>query len=850
MFRWLYLLLLLFFWSRTQAQLTDNFSDGNLSVNPTWEGDTVLFSIYSGKLHLMAPPVSGRSFITTPSQAISKGLWEVTVEMDFNPSSSNYTKIFLVSDRPDVSAALNGYFLMLGNTTDEVSLYRQTGNAVTRIIDGRDGRLDRSTVKISVRVTSDEYGTWKVFTKTPEEPDWQAEGSTVDTAVNKSGWFGLLCVFTSTRSDKFHFGDVFVSGQQWPDRVPPSIAVTSVSSSTQVTIEFDEPPDQISALNSQNYKIIEPGYQILGAYPGGSAESVVLEITALKEGIPVSLTVSGIRDVSNNTMPETTIQLIYLLPFSARAGDLIINEVMSDPSPPAGLPEAEYVEIYNRTERFINLEGWSISDGSSTAYLPYSVISPGGFKVVYSSVTFYNFLNGVQVADFPSLNNSADALVLYDNAGRIIDMLYYSSSWHTVRDKAEGGWSLERIDPDDFCRKKENWVSADHPDGGTPGKRNSVYASRPDRTPPVLSDAEPIGSTTLVLTFNEDLESNAALSLNLKIHSYAGRILSSVMINPHQIRIEVSEPFQKNILCRIELTGIRDCPGNLIEPGTGKKFFVLADNATAADVVINEILFNPLPGCVDFIEIFNRSEKYLRLRDWTVLRPAGNTFQKAALFPPALLYPHGFAVLTSDQVTLKNYFPSLEDSLVLEVALPSLPDDSATVILADHKRNLIDSVHYDEQYHLMLIRNSEGLSLERIDPDYPAIKGENWRTPSRGLPTPGFKNSVFTLTNTKSSFFKPLPPVFSLSGAESFTRINFELPQSDYFFSVAVYDSEGRKIKELVNNMNAGTSGFVRWDGDRSDGRPANPGFYFVVADVYNLAGRSERFRSRVVVVK
>ena len=850
MFRCLYFLFLLFFWSHGEAQLTDNFSDSNLSGNPSWQGDTVLFSVNSGKLHLIAPPVSGKARISTPSAAVSEGLWEITAEMDFNPSSSNYLKIFLVSDRPDVSGTLNGYFLMLGNTTDEVSLYRQSGTAVTRIIDGRDGRLDRPAVKISVRVTSDENGTWKVYTKTSEELDWQMEGSVIDTSITISGWFGLLCVYTSTRSDKFHFDDVHVAGKPWPDRIPPSIAGTTVNSSTQITLEFNEPLDQSSSLNIQNYRINESGYQVVRASAGNTSEFVILELTALKEGIPASLTVSGVRDISKNIMPETTVQLIYLLPVTTKAGDVVFNEIMPDPSPPAGLPEAEYVEVFNRTERFINLENWSLSDGNSTAYLPFTIISPGGFKLIYASGTNQIFSNGIQVSDFPSLNNSADALVLYNEAGLTIDSLNYSSSWHTVQDKSEGGWSLERIDPDDFCRKKENWASADHPDGGTPGKRNSIYASRPDRMPPVLKDAEPIGPATLLLTFNEDLEKDAALSLDLKIRTYTGKILSSKMIAPDQISVETDEPFQKNKIYRIELTGVRDCPGNMIDPDTGKKFFVLPDTATSADVVINEILFNPASGCVDFVEIFNRSEKFLRLRDWTVARPAGNAYQKSALLPPALLPPHGFLVLTADPLILKKYFPSLEDSLMVDVALPSLPDDSATVILMDEKRINMDSVHYNEQYHLMLIRNTEGLSLERIDTDFTAVTGENWRTPSRGLPTPGFKNSVNTGVRPEGSFFKPQPQVFSLSGAEPFTRINFELSETDYFFSVSVFDSEGRKVKELVNNMNAGTSGFVRWDGDRSDGRPAIPGFYMIVADVFNRGGRSERLRSRVVVVK
>ncbi len=130
------ILILCLGYGTTLAQINENFSSG-LLIN--WVGDTADFEVDTNYwLHLIAEPVSGKSYLSIPSEAIDSAQWELAIRMKFNPSGSNYSKVHLVSDRADLNNDLNGYFLKIGGSSDEVSLYRQDGSNETELIDGRN----------------------------------------------------------------------------------------------------------------------------------------------------------------------------------------------------------------------------------------------------------------------------------------------------------------------------------------------------------------------------------------------------------------------------------------------------------------------------------------------------------------------------------------------------------------------------------------------------------------------------------------------------------------------------------------------------------------------------------------
>ncbi|MCB0777326.1 MAG: lamin tail domain-containing protein, partial [Chitinophagaceae bacterium] len=78
--------------------------------------------------------------------------------------------------------------------------------------------------------------------------------------------------------------------------------------------------------------------------------------------------------------------LILLAPFLAHAQnryDVVIDEIMADPTPQIGLPNNEWVELRNTSSTSINLQGWRIADATGqSGPMPSFTLQPDSFVIV------------------------------------------------------------------------------------------------------------------------------------------------------------------------------------------------------------------------------------------------------------------------------------------------------------------------------------------------------------------------------------------------------------------------------------------------------------------------------------
>jgi hypothetical protein len=427
-------------------------------------------------------------------------------------------------------------------------------------------------------------------------------------------------------------------------------------------------------------------------------------------------------------------------------------------------------------------------------------------------------------------------------------------SWYRDADKQEGGWTLELIDPNNPCGEENNWTASEDGKGGTPGKINSVNTNKPDLTGPQLVSVAAIQSHELLLVFNEKLEkpiSAALFSIEPSVD-----ISTVVFTSPSlkEVKLTLAENLAPRQLYKVVITNLRDCSGNYIQQAFNSLSFALPESAEAGDLLLNEILFNPRPGGVDFVEIINVSEKYLNLKNWSLanVQEGAAINNRTITTLDLIMTPGAYLLFTVDGVMLKNQYPNSQEKNFVTTTLPSMNDDSGSIALVSTDGILMDHFLYVDDFHTPLLKDKEGVSLERISISEFTNAANNWKSASSaaGYATPGYLNS-----NSRPDSFVDEnavsidPEIFSphVPGLD-FAKINYQFDQGGFVANIKIVDQQGRLIKEIANNETLSIEGFFRWDGDRDDGSKARRGYYFVWVEVFSLEGTVKNYRKRVVI--
>lgn len=556
--------------------------------------------------------------------------------------------------------------------------------------------------------------------------------------------------------------------------------------------------------------------------------------------------------------------LILSLKLSAQSRyDIVIDEIMADPSPQTGLPNNEWVELKNVSATPVDLQGWRIGDASGqSGAMPSFILQPDSFVIVCTGSAVANlsvFGNVISVTSFPSLGNDGEMLFLKSSSGMVIHAVEYSSSWYGNEIKKDGGWTLEMVDTKNPCNGSNNWKASTDASGGTPGRKNSVDAVNMDNDPPKLINAFVIDNQTIHLVTDEPIDSlNGALTTNYTIDG-GNSIISALPVAPlfTEIELKLNAVLSVNTAYTITVNNITDCKGNVISMDNTIKI-ALPSDAIADDLVINEILFNPKPDGYDYIELYNKSGKAIDAsKIYIANRNSTGTISSAAQLSslPFYIYPGDYIVITEDAASLqKSYLVKNPKQVLVISSLPSYPDDAGDVIITNMQGDIVDEVKYDKDWHFKLIDNDEGVSLERIDPAGPSQDASNWHSAAStaGYGTPTYINSQYKQTQAADATIEVSPKVFSPDndGHDDIATIQYKVSEPGYVANITIFDAAGRPVRVLVNNGTMALNGYWNWDG-LNDKRAKLPvGTYIIYTEIFNLQGKKKHFKNAVVLAR
>ncbi len=543
--------------------------------------------------------------------------------------------------------------------------------------------------------------------------------------------------------------------------------------------------------------------------------------------------------------------------------DVVIDEIMADPTPQIGLPNNEWIELRNTTSAAINLQGWRIGDsGGQSGAMPDFILDPDSVVIICtgSAVPALSpFGDAISVTSFPSLSNDGEDLFLLSPAGQIIHGIRFSTSWYKNELKKEGGWTLEMIDTRNPCSGSDNWTASNNNAGGTPGTINSVDAVNADNAAPKLKNAYAKDNTTIVLVFDEPVDSLA--SSNVANYSIDGGIsftnAETLPVLFTEVQLKTNNTIADNVVYNITVNNIADCKGNTI--GADNKAKVgLATEAVPGDAIVNEILFNPRSGGYDYVEFYNKSNKifdasHLYMANRNSVGVISSLIQVSTT--PVNIFPGDYFVITENPDNLAlNYLVQNPKAILPVASLPSLPDDEGYALLINQQGTLIDEVNYSDKWHFKLIDNDEGVSLERVDPDGPTQSADNWHSAAStaGYGTPGYKNSQFKNVQAVNAEIAVTPKVFSPDndGFDDLATIQYKMDQPGWVANITIFDAAGRPVRNLVRNGTLSTSGYWNWDGLDDKGLKLPIGTYIVFTEIFNEQGKKDSFKNVVVLAR
>lgn len=836
-----FLTLLIYLSISIYAQVKEDFSSRNLK---SWSGDTGLFSASNQVLISNGPNLpSQKIYISTNSALRYETEWSFLLDLKFNPTNSNFVRVYLVSDQERLTDPLNGFFVQFGETNaDTLDFYVQKGTNIKKIFTGLTAFS--GNVKCAVRVISDTLGNWTFYIDSQLQGKYNYEGSVYDSSKVASRYFGIYAEYaTASRYNQYSLDNISIKKIE-KDTIAPHLLSHSLINDSTLRLYFSEYAYSLEfAIENntvRNYKYDNNDSSIVDVFVNQPFE----------KGRSMSFNVILAKDRFGNEARNMLIEAA--MPMTPFKNQLIFTELMVDESPSQGLPEREYIEIHNLSDRYLSTKNCFLQDATRTYWLPDSVLKPHTYYILCNhaaSLDFTMIEQKLVLSTMPTLTNSGKTLALYHDS-TLLDMVSYADSWYQDVTKRDGGWSLEKRDIDNFCLGAANWKASIAPLGGTPAMENSIAEELIDLLSPKLLHTEVISDTSIVLKFNEDVVIEGV------DHSYENldvafiKNIAYLQGRKNELYLQ-TQKMDTNIVYPIKIKRLSDCTGNILaELDTVVLTLIMIK---PHGILINEILFNAKSNGVEYLELYNHNDFIIDLDNLLLSKKRHGMFSstKKIVEKSHRVAPHTLFVLTNDKTALiYEYRDVLVHNVIQIDSWPQFTDDSGTVVIHMPNGQIIDQFHYDQKYHNPLLKNNDGVALEKINKRALSNNSALWQSASEvsGFGTPTLENSQSVSSNQNHTQLSTKVISPDGDGRDDYCLINLSDIPSSRMVNIRVCDYEGRIIKTIAQNVSlSGHSQFI-WDGTTDGHNKAAIGSYMLHVEHYST-GNSVAYERHTIAV-
>ena len=751
---------------------------------------------------------------------------------DWDPSSSNSFYFFIAHS--NTNHLIEGYAIGVNATgsTDMVSFWK-VHNGIADVLLAETLFDWNANQKAQIVIKRTANGEW--YLNIMDLTDGISHSCSVyDIEFLIINNLQLVFNYTSSRSGKLWFDNMlFIS-----EETPPFISKVNVIAKNKLQVFFNE-AIQLALLNNSNFIIESENGKKYSIYNIDKINDQNIEITTETIDEPnLKIIINNIYDLNGQRTSFSATN--FECTRQAELHDIVITELMIDHYPSVGLPETEFIEIYNRSDKYIQLNNWKLLVKEQEILLPAKIIKPGEYIIICDNEFANDFMeygSVLQLEKFPALLNSASNIKLKSGNSILIEEIKYSEEWYHNNQKNDGGYSLERIDRDRFCNQLNNWVVTDELEGGTPGRKNSRDAINSDIIGPEITGIDIISTNSIEVFFNEAVDSiSACTNSNINIPHISITGIEYIAVQ-QKIIIKLKTALIPKFEYKIEILELFDDCGNL---STGLHSFFTYNNVKRGDVIINEILFNPFSGGADFVELFNKSGANINLNKLK-LATRDDSLKFKSIY--SLTENHtqflnnSYMAFTKDSLNiLENYYTPSPNNIIQMQGFPSFNNDEGRVVLLNDSLNVIDEFVYNKGMQSEWLNEMDGVSLERISIYEETNIATNWHSASSfvGYATPAYANSqTATFEQMKNSIIFESDIVSpNGDGYHDVLNITISSDNPGYLSNIYIFNANGNLIYQIAKNEMLGFRNEINYDLRASNGLLVPLGTYVVFAEL------------------